>query len=61
MEEKIKISEYCKGCSFLCKSDKEYCPNRKNSYDIYRKRKLSLYKDSIDGLYKEREIKNIKE
>jgi hypothetical protein len=23
----IKISDYCKACAFLCKTDKEYCPN----------------------------------
>ena len=47
----VKISDYCKGCAFLCKTDKEYCPNRKSIEEAHRiaeqmniKRMENLYK-----------------
>jgi len=33
----IKISDYCKSCAFLCKTDKEYCPNHMNPVEAQRK------------------------
>lgn len=46
-----KISDYCKSCAFLCKTDKEYCPNRKSMKEaqhiveqMYIKRMENLYR-----------------
>lgn len=47
----IKISDYCKSCAFLCKTDKEYCPNHMDPAEAQRmaekinmKRMENLYK-----------------
>lgn len=31
-----KISNYCETCAFLCKCDKEYCPNHMSPYEAKR-------------------------
>ena len=48
----IQISDYCKSCAFLCKTDKEYCPNHMNHDEAHRlaekiniKRMENLYKN----------------
>lgn len=32
----IEISNYCETCAFLCKCDKEYCPNHMSPYEARR-------------------------
>lgn len=49
---KIEISEYCKGCAFLCKTDKEYCPNRMTPYEA-QKRAEKLEVERFKNLYKD--------
>lgn len=48
----IQISDYCKSCAFLCKTDKEYCPNHMDPAEAQRlaekiniKRMENLYKN----------------
>lgn len=49
---KVEISEYCKGCAFLCKTDKEYCPNRMTPYEA-QKRAEKLEVERFKNLYKD--------
>lgn len=48
--ENNEISEYCKSCAFLCKTNKEYCPNRLSPYEA-QKRMEKMYTDRLINLY----------
>lgn len=51
----VKISDYCKDCAFLCKTDKEYCPNKLSHYEAHKKAHLANIErmKKIDNLIKE--------
>lgn len=40
MGHEVKISEYCESCAFLCKTDKEYCPNKLSPYEVQKRFEL---------------------
>lgn len=54
-KHEVKISDYCKECYFLCKTDKEYCPNKMDYFQAKHRYELAQLKRlrEIDKTIKE--------
>lgn len=59
-EKNPNISNYCETCAFLCKCNKEYCPNHMSSYEAKRMtRKMEMERfRRINEMYQRKNDKN---